>query len=106
MMVVDGVWVPAGSSNLHPFSLAGHTELNASNWDAEVARTLRSMLFRQHLGVKVKTAPLDDRNALRVFRDIARAKRDKIERGGAAWQGLVFAGRPETYALDTARRPT
>ena len=36
MMLIDDVWATVGSCNLHPFSLAGHTEMNASIWDADV----------------------------------------------------------------------
>ena len=97
MMVVDDVWVTAGSCNLHPFSLAGHTEMNASVWDADVARTLRSALFAQHLGVDA--GALDDRAALQMFRNIARANRERLARRAPDWQGLVFALTPETYAL-------
>ena len=63
LMLVDDVWATVGSCNLHPFSLAGHTEMNASIWDAAVARDLRCRLFAQHLGVD--TTSLDDRAALR-----------------------------------------
>src|SRR4030095_8563142 len=73
MMLIDDVWATVGSCNLHPFSLAGHTEMNASIWDAEVARDLRCRLLTQHLGID--TASLDDCGALRRFRDIARGKR-------------------------------
>ncbi len=97
MMVVDDVWVTVGSCNPHPFSLNGHTEMNASIWDADVARTLRTTLFDQHLGVD--TASLDDGAALQMFRDIARANRDRLKNRAADWQGLVFALMPETYGF-------
>lgn len=103
MMVVDDVWATVGSCNLHPFSLNGHTEMNASIWDAGVARTLRNALFKQHLGVD--TAPLDDRAALQIFRDIARANRDRLERREPDWQGRVFALRPETYGFKSGVKP-
>jgi phosphatidylserine/phosphatidylglycerophosphate/cardiolipin synthase-like enzyme len=96
MMVVDDVWLTVGSCNLHPFSLAGHTEMNASVWDAAVARGLRNSLFDQHLGVA--TAHLDDGTALRVFRDVARANRKRIVSREDDWQGLVFGLSPYTYA--------
>jgi phosphatidylserine/phosphatidylglycerophosphate/cardiolipin synthase-like enzyme len=103
MMVVDDVWVTVGSCNLHPFSLDGHTEMNASIWDADVARTLRTALFDQHLGVG--TATLDDRAALQAFRDIARKNRDQLERHAPEWQGRVFALRPETYGFKSGVKP-
>jgi phosphatidylserine/phosphatidylglycerophosphate/cardiolipin synthase-like enzyme len=103
MMVVDDVWATVGSCNLHPFSLNGHTEMNASIWDADVARTLRTALFDQHLGVD--TASLDDRAALQMFQDIARANRDRLGRQAPDWQGLVFALAPETYGFKSGVKP-
>jgi cardiolipin synthase A/B len=99
MMLIDDAWTTIGSCNLHPFSLAGHTEMNASIWDADVSRALRCRLFAQHLGVD--TAQLDDRAALRLFRDIARSNREKMERREADWQGLAFALSPEAYGRES-----
>jgi phosphatidylserine/phosphatidylglycerophosphate/cardiolipin synthase-like enzyme len=96
MMLIDDVWATVGSCNLHPFSLAGHTEMNASIWDAALARDLRCRLFSQHLGID--TASLDDRAALRQFRDIARGNRLRMESREPDWQGLAFDLSPETYA--------
>jgi phosphatidylserine/phosphatidylglycerophosphate/cardiolipin synthase-like enzyme len=96
MMLIDDVWATVGSCNLHPFSLAGHTEMNASIWDAALARDLRCRLFSQHLGID--TASLDDRTALRQFRDIARGNRLRMDSRALDWQGLTFALSPETYA--------
>jgi len=81
---------------LHAFSLAGHSEMNASIWDEGVARALRCTLFSRHLGVD--TARLDDRAALQLFQDIARSNRVKMERREPDWQGLAFALSAETYA--------
>ena len=36
-----------------------------------------------------------------MFRDIARANRDRRERRGPDWQGRVFALRPETYGFES-----
>jgi cardiolipin synthase A/B len=94
-MLVDDVWATVGSCNLHVFSLAGNLEMNASIWDAGVTRALRETLFAQHLGVA--TAHMDDRTALRLFRDIARGNRVKMEKRAPDWQGLAFALSPETY---------
>lgn len=96
IMLIDDVWTTVGSCNLHPFSLAGHTEMNASIWDAAVAHDLRQRLFAQHLGVD--TAAVDDRAALRLFSDAARKNRLKLEAHEEDWQGLVFALSPELYA--------
>ena len=103
MMLVDDAWATVGSCNLHPFSLAGHTEMNASIWDAALARDLRCRLFAQHLGVD--TASLDDREALRQFRDIARGNRHRMESRTPDWQGLTFALSPETYARKSGVKP-
>lgn len=97
MMVVDDVWLTVGSCNLHPFSLAGHTEMNASVWDAAVAKGLRTSLFDQHLAAE--TGHLDDRAALHLFKDFARANRDRIALREHDWQGRVFGLSPYTYAL-------
>ena len=95
MMVVDDVWTTIGSCNLHPFSLAGHSEMNASIWDADVARALRCRLFAQHLGVD--TGRMDDRAAFRLFQDIARGNRRKMETRESDWKGLALALSPEAY---------
>ena len=99
MMVIDDVWATVGSCNLHPFSLAGHTEMNASIWNAEVAQGLRRTLLDRHLGVA--TGSFDDRAALRLFKDVARANRRRMEAGEADWQGFVFGLSPETYGRKT-----
>jgi cardiolipin synthase A/B len=95
MMLIDDAWTTIGSCNLHPYSLGGNTEMNASIWDAGVARALRCRLFAQHLGVD--TRQLDDRAALRLFRDIARRNREKMQRREPDWKGLAFALAPEAY---------
>ena len=88
LMIVDDVWATVGSCNLHPNSLGGHTEMNASIWDAALARDLRCRLFAQHLGVD--TASLDDRAALRQFRDIARGNRHQDGEPRAGLAGADF----------------
>ena len=98
MMVVDDLWVTVGSCNLHPFSLNGHTEMNASIWDPALARDLRCRLFAQHLGAD--SSAMDDRTALRLFRDAAVRNRGKIEAGESDWQGAVFTLSPEAYGLE------
>jgi cardiolipin synthase A/B len=97
MMVVDDVWITVGSCNLHPFSLNGHTEMNASIWDPVVARELRCRLFAQHLDVD--PAAMNDRTALRLFRDVAAQNQGKIEAGAVDWQGAVFTLSPPAYGL-------
>lgn len=48
LMIVDDAWATVGSCNLHAHSLGGHSEMNASIWDASVARDLRQRLRRKH----------------------------------------------------------
>jgi phosphatidylserine/phosphatidylglycerophosphate/cardiolipin synthase-like enzyme len=48
LMIVDDAWATIGSCNLHRHSLGGHSEMNASIWDAAVARDLRERLRRKH----------------------------------------------------------
>src|SRR6185437_12902941 len=50
IMLVDDAWATIGSCNLHSNSLAGHTEMNAAFWDADVVRALRCQLLSEHLG--------------------------------------------------------
>ena len=69
LMIVDDGLATIGSCNLHAFSLSGQTEMNASIWDATIARDLRRTLFTQHLDRD--TASLDDVEALRLFQRIA-----------------------------------
>ncbi len=97
MMLIDDAWTTIGSCNLHPFSLGGNSEMNASIWDGDVARALRCRLLAQHLGVD--TRQMDDRAALRLFRDIARSNRGKMETRESDWKGLAFALSPDSYGL-------
>jgi cardiolipin synthase A/B len=99
VMLVDDAWVTIGSCNLHAFSLAGHSEMNASIWDTGVARGLRCTLLKQHIGIN--TTLLDDRAALSLFTSIARQNRAKMEKRDLNWQGLAFALSPEAYARET-----
>jgi phosphatidylserine/phosphatidylglycerophosphate/cardiolipin synthase-like enzyme len=95
-MVVDDAWATIGSCNLHAHSLGGNSEMNASIWDAAVARNLRRTLFSQHLGVD--TATLDDLAAVRLYGRVAWENRRKMEGGDPDWQGQAFALSPEAYA--------
>jgi cardiolipin synthase len=99
MMLIDDAWTTIGSCNLHPFSLGGNSEMNASIWDSDVARALRCRLFAQHLGVD--TRQMDDRAALRLFRDIACSNQRKMERRASDWKGLAFALSPKTYGRES-----
>jgi hypothetical protein len=87
LMLVDDEWATVGSCNLHRFSLFGNGETNAAFSEPNIVRAFRCELLREHLDQD--TLSLDDRNALDLFRKIARANRRKCEAGDHAWQGLA-----------------
>jgi phosphatidylserine/phosphatidylglycerophosphate/cardiolipin synthase-like enzyme len=95
IMLVDDAWATIGSCNLHAFSLSGHTEMNASIWDPEMVRSLRCELLAEHLGQD--TSGIDDRTALRLYREIAGENRRRRDAGDFKWQGLAFKLDPATY---------
>jgi cardiolipin synthase A/B len=95
IMLVDDAWATIGSCNLHAHSLTGHSEMNAAIWDRAVVRALRCELFSEHLGRD--TADIDDRAALRLFRDIACENRRRREANDFKWQGLAFSLDPAAY---------
>jgi len=57
LMIVDDAWATIGSCNLHAHSLGGSAEMNASIWDAAVARDLRDRLRRKHQGDMFTLSP-------------------------------------------------
>jgi phosphatidylserine/phosphatidylglycerophosphate/cardiolipin synthase-like enzyme len=92
--LVDDAWATIGSTNIAERSFASDTELNASFWHAESVRALRVELLREHLGRD--TAELTDREALALFRETARANRDRR----TLWkplEGLAYAIDPADY---------
>jgi cardiolipin synthase A/B len=95
LMLVDDAWATIGSCNLHRGSLYGNTEMNASFWHPEVVRPLRCALLAEHLDRD--TAQMDDRAALRLYRQVARENRRRWDAGDAHWQGLAFSLDPATY---------
>ncbi|NBD22328.1 phospholipase D-like domain-containing protein [Paenibacillus glycinis] len=95
MMLVDDEWATIGSCNLHSNSLYGHTEMNASIWDPAVVRSLRRELLSEHLGTD--TEALNDREALRLYRSIARENRLRAAREDYAWTGLAVMLEPAEY---------
>jgi phosphatidylserine/phosphatidylglycerophosphate/cardiolipin synthase-like enzyme len=95
IMLIDDAWATIGSCNLHAHSLSGHTEMNASIWDPKVARALRCALLAEHLGRD--TAAIDDRTALRLYREIARENRRRRDVNDFNWQGLAFSLDPARY---------
>jgi phosphatidylserine/phosphatidylglycerophosphate/cardiolipin synthase-like enzyme len=95
LMLVDDAWATIGSCNLHRNSLFGHSELNASFWAPEIARGLRCELLAEHLGHD--TAHLDNRAALRLYREVAITNRGRQDVGQSRWQGLAFKMDPRLY---------
>jgi cardiolipin synthase len=98
LMLIDDEWATVGSCNLHRFSCFGNSEINAAFSDAGAARNFRCALLQEHLDRD--TSGMDDRAALRLFRDIARENRRKLEDGDHAWQGLAFE-----FATESNDRP-
>jgi len=88
LMLVDDEWATVGSCNLHRFSLFGNGEMNAAFSEPNTVRAFRCELLREHLDED--TSGMDDRDALHLFRTIAKENRRKFEAGDHAWQGLTF----------------
>jgi cardiolipin synthase A/B len=94
IMLVDDVWATIGSANVADRSFRDDTEMNASFWHADTVRALRCALFDEHLAQD--TRALDDRAALRLFREVAHENR--IRRTvGEPLAGLAFALDPARY---------
>jgi cardiolipin synthase A/B len=95
VMLVDDEWATIGSCNLHSNSLSGHTEMNASIWDAAVVRALRCALSAEHLDLNA--AHLDSRAALQRFRVIAQENCRQREVKNTVWQGIAYRLNAATY---------
>ena len=95
LMLVDDEWATVGSCNLHRWSLFGNSEMNVAFFEPDAVRALRCALLREHLDHD--TAGLHDREALRLFRRVAKDNRRKLDAGDHAWQGLAFELDPATY---------
>lgn len=95
IILVDDAWATIGSCNIHSSSLFGHTEMNAAFWDPKVVRALRCQLLAEHIGQD--STHLNDRAALRLYRNIARENSVKREAGDFDWQGLAFCLDPMAY---------
>jgi phosphatidylserine/phosphatidylglycerophosphate/cardiolipin synthase-like enzyme len=95
LMLVDDAWATVGSCNLHRWSLFGNGEINVSFAEPDTVRALRCELLREHLGHD--TVGLDDRSALKLFRQIAKENRTKLDAGDHAWQGLAFELDPAAH---------
>lgn len=92
--LIDDHWATIGSANIGNRSFFGDTELNASIWDDDVVKALRTELLAEHLGTD--TAHLDDRAALAHYRDLALANA-KLREQGEPMDGLAFTLDPKTY---------
>jgi phosphatidylserine/phosphatidylglycerophosphate/cardiolipin synthase-like enzyme len=92
--LIDDVWCTIGSANIGNRSFYGDTELNASIWHGETVRGLRCELLQEHLDQN--TTALDDREALAMYRRIARDNAIR-KASGEQLQGLAFALDPRTY---------
>jgi phosphatidylserine/phosphatidylglycerophosphate/cardiolipin synthase-like enzyme len=92
--LIDDAWCTIGSANIGNRSFYGDTELNASIWHAETVRKLRCDLLEEHLAED--TRMLNDREALAVYRRIARDNA-LCKSNGEPLQGLAFALDPKTY---------
>jgi phosphatidylserine/phosphatidylglycerophosphate/cardiolipin synthase-like enzyme len=94
-MLIDDAWATIGSCNLHWYSMNGNSEMNASFWDPRVVKALRCQLLAEHLDQD--TAHLEDRAALRLYREVAQGNRRKRDAGNVDWQGLAFELDPARY---------
>lgn len=94
IMLIDDCWATIGSCNIASRSFFGDTELNAAIWDEDFVRALRVELLGEHLGID--TGQMEDRDALQLYRETARANTKARERG-EAMTGLAFALDPARY---------
>lgn len=86
--IVDDVWATIGSTNLANRSFFGDTELNASFWHAETARSFRNELLSAHHGADLSQYSFA--RALDVF--AARARENASQRAaGRPLRGFSFA---------------
>jgi phosphatidylserine/phosphatidylglycerophosphate/cardiolipin synthase-like enzyme len=95
LMLIDDAGATVGSANLHRFSMFGNGELNAAIASPETVRAFRIALFEEHLAMD--TSGFDDLEALRQFRQISQANRERLSAGNYEWQGLAFSLDVSTY---------
>ncbi len=97
--VVDDEWATIGSANAMFRSFLEDTEMNATTWDAAVARQFRRDLMAEHLGEPGTCGALDDDlAAIRQLRERASENRD-LRREGRSMRGQIFAIRPDEWAV-------
>lgn len=89
LMLIDDTWATIGSANLHRFSMFGNSELNAAMFSPQIVRAFRVALLEEHLALD--TSRFDDVAALRLFKQIAFANREKLRVDEHGWQGLAVA---------------
>lgn len=97
LMLIDDAWATVGSCNLHRFSLFGNGELNVAFHDPATVRAMRIALLGEHL--EADTSGMNDTAALRLFRDVATANRQRHDQACADWQGLAITLDPATYGV-------
>ena len=91
LMLIDDEWATAGScaTSTSFFTLWEHQRVEyIAFFESNTVHAFRSELLNEHLGRD--TSGLDDREALRLFRKIAKENRRKLEAGDQAWQGLAY----------------
>lgn len=88
LMLIDDEWATVGSCNLHRFSLFGNSEMNVAFSEPNTVRAFRCELLREHLDRD--TSGIDDRDALHLFRKVARENRRRYKAGDHVWEGLAF----------------
>ncbi len=96
IMLVDDCWATIGSCNIATQSFFNDSELNAAIWDEDFVRALRAELLREHLGID--TSHMEARDALRLYREAARANAQARHRG-EAMNGLAYALDPAMYGM-------
>ena len=93
--LIDDHWATVGSCNIGARSFFGDTELNVSFWAPDVVRELRCELLSEHLARD--TGSLDDRAALKMYREIAKQNTERRSKGEPL-EGLAFSIDPALYA--------
>jgi cardiolipin synthase len=97
--VVDDEWATIGSANAMFRSFREDTEMNATVWDAAVAKDLRHQLMAEHLGEPGANGKLDDDvGSVAILRERALENRE-ARREGRALRGQIYAIRPEEWAV-------
>jgi cardiolipin synthase A/B len=94
IMLVDDAFATIGSCNIASQSFFCDSELNAAIWDEDFVRALRVELLQEHLGID--TSRMEDRDALRLYREAARANAQARHRDETL-NGMAFALDPASY---------